>query len=48
MGGVQVSGWEATATLNKADFGVNGPAMLGTMLSDDVAVTLNISANEKK
>jgi polyisoprenoid-binding protein YceI len=46
--GAQISGWDATTTLNKADFGVNGPAMLGTMLGDEVAVTINISANQKK
>lgn len=48
MGGVQLSGWEATTTLNKSDFGVNGPAMLGKALGDEVVVTLNIEADYKK
>ncbi len=46
--GVQLTGWEATTILNKADFGVNGPAMLGTMLGDEVAITINIEADLKK
>ncbi|MBW8780341.1 MAG: polyisoprenoid-binding protein [Verrucomicrobia bacterium] len=48
MGGVQLSGWEATTTLSKSDFGVNGPAMLGKALGDEVVVTLNIEAYDKK
>jgi len=44
MQGAQLSGWEASVTLNKADFGVNGPAMLGKALGDDVAVTIGIEA----
>ena len=47
MQGAQLSGWEATATLNKADFGVNGPAMLGKALGDDVTVTIGIEADLK-
>ena len=46
--GVQLTGWEATTILNKADFGVNGPAMLGTMLGNEVAVTINIEADLKQ
>ena len=46
--GGQLAGWDATTTLNKADFGVNGPAILGTMLGDEVVVTINISAEMKK
>jgi polyisoprenoid-binding protein YceI len=45
MGGGQVSGWEATATLNRRDFGVNGPAMLGNALGDDVTVSITIEAD---
>ena len=45
MGGRQVSGWEATVTLNRRDFGVNGPAMLGKMLGDDVAVSITVEAD---
>ena len=45
MGGGQVSGWEATTTLNRRDFGVNGPAMLGNALGDDVTVSITIEAD---
>ena len=48
MGGVQLSGWEVTTTLDKSDFGVNGPSMLGKALGDEVAVTINIEADYKK
>ncbi|MBI5380981.1 MAG: polyisoprenoid-binding protein [Opitutae bacterium] len=47
MKGAVLSGWEATTTLNKADFGVNGPAMLGKALGDEVAITINIEAGKK-
>jgi polyisoprenoid-binding protein YceI len=47
MQGAQLSGWEATATLNKADFGVNGPAMLGKALGDEVTITISIEADLK-
>ncbi|HWZ94081.1 MAG TPA: YceI family protein [Opitutaceae bacterium] len=48
MNGAQLSGWEATTTLNKSDFGVNGPAILGAALGDDVAVTIDIEADLQK
>ena len=48
MRGAMLSGWEATTTLNKADFGVNGPAALGKMLGDEVAVTIGVEADLKK
>lgn len=47
MGG-QVSGWEAKTTLNRRDYGVNGPAMLGAAVGDEVAITINIEADLKK
>ena len=47
MQGAQLSGWEATTTLNKTDFGVNGPAMLGKALGDDVTITVGIEADLK-
>jgi polyisoprenoid-binding protein YceI len=47
MQGAQLSGWEATTTLNKTDFGVNGPAMLGKALGDDVTLTIGIEADLK-
>ena len=40
MRGAQLSGWEASTTISKADFGVTGPAMLGKALGDEVAVRL--------
>jgi len=46
--GAMLSGWEATTTLNKADFGVNGPAALGKMLGDEVAITIGVEADLKK
>jgi len=48
MRGAMLSGWEATTTLNKADFGVNGPAALGKMLGAEVAVTIGVEADLKK
>jgi polyisoprenoid-binding protein YceI len=43
-----LSGWEATTVLKKSDFGVNGPAMLGKVLGDEVTVDLSIEAGYKK
>jgi polyisoprenoid-binding protein YceI len=48
MRGAQLSGWEASTTLKKSDFGVTGPAMLGTALGEEVAVTIGIEADMKK
>jgi polyisoprenoid-binding protein YceI len=48
MGGSTVSGWEATATIKKSDFGVAGPAMLAKVLGDDVALSIGIEAGFKK
>ena len=47
MGGATVSGWEVTAKINKADFGVNGPAMLGKALGDEVTLNLSVEAGTK-
>jgi polyisoprenoid-binding protein YceI len=47
MKGMMLSGWEATTTLKRSDFGVNGPAMLGAALGDDVAVSIGIEADMK-
>jgi polyisoprenoid-binding protein YceI len=44
MKGMMLSGWEATTNLKRSDFGVNGPAMLGAALGDDVAVSIGIEA----
>lgn len=43
----QVSGWEATTTINRRDFGVNGPAMLGKAVGDDVTITIGVEAQKK-
>ncbi|HEY1763491.1 MAG TPA: YceI family protein [Opitutaceae bacterium] len=48
MMGSPVSGWEATTTINRRDYGVNGPAMLGTVVGDEVAISINIEADLKK
>lgn len=48
MRGTQLMGWEATTTLKRSDFGVNGPAMISKVLGDDVAVTINIESDLKK
>jgi polyisoprenoid-binding protein YceI len=48
MGGAKLVGWEATTTLNRKDFGVNGPAMLGAALGDDVTLTIAIEAGLKQ
>ena len=47
MGGSTVIGWEAVTTINKADFGVSGPAMLGKALGDTVTLTIGIEAGYK-
>jgi polyisoprenoid-binding protein YceI len=48
MMGAQLSGWDASVTLNRSDFGVNGPAMLGTALGNDVVVSITVEADLKK
>jgi polyisoprenoid-binding protein YceI len=47
MRGAQLSGWEATTTVKKSDFGVTGPAMLRTALGEDVAISIAIEADLK-
>lgn len=45
MKGAMLSGWEATATLNRNDFGITRyPKLLG----DDVPVTINVEADLQK
>ena len=46
--GAQLSGWEATTTVKKADFDLKGPAILGTMLGDDVTITIAVESALKK
>jgi polyisoprenoid-binding protein YceI len=43
-----LSGWEATTVLKRSDFGVNGPAMLGKVLGDEVTVNISVEAGLKK
>jgi polyisoprenoid-binding protein YceI len=45
--GTKVAGWEATTKVNRRDFGVNGPAMLGKMVGDDVTITISVEADTK-
>jgi polyisoprenoid-binding protein YceI len=46
--GTFLTGWEATTTIKKSDFGLAGPATLKDALGDDVALTINIEAGYKK
>ena len=46
--GAYVSGWEVTTPLKRHDFGVAGPAWLGTAIGEEVAVTIGIEADLKK
>ncbi len=45
-GGAQLSGWEATTTIDKKQFNVNDPPLLDAALGDDVAITINIEARK--
>lgn len=47
MGGSTVTGWEVTTKINKSDFGVNGPAMLGKALGDEVTLNISVEAGFK-
>ncbi len=47
MQGAKLVGWEATTTIKRADFGLQGPAMLGKALGEDAALTINIEADKK-
>jgi len=48
MTGAPVSGWEASTTLNRTDYGVDGPAMLGKAVGDEVTVSISVEADLKK
>ena len=45
MQGAQLSGWDGSVTLNRSDFGVNGPAMLGKALGNEVVVSITVEAD---
>jgi polyisoprenoid-binding protein YceI len=44
MRGAQLSGWEATATIDKKQFNMPDPPMLDAALGDEVAITINLEA----
>jgi polyisoprenoid-binding protein YceI len=48
MRGASLSGWTATTTLNKSDFGVSGPAYVRKMLGEEVAISISVEADLKK
>jgi polyisoprenoid-binding protein YceI len=45
MTGKPVSGWSATTTINRNDFGITGPAMLGKAVGNEVAITISVEAD---
>ncbi|MDD2763547.1 MAG: YceI family protein [Opitutaceae bacterium] len=48
MQGAMVSGWEARTKLDRRDFGVNGPAILGNVVGNEVDVTIAVEADLQK
>ncbi len=46
MRGSQLSGWEATTTIDKKQFNMADPAMLDAALGDDVAISINLEAKK--
>ena len=48
MRGAQLSGWEASTTIARRDFGVDGPAMMVKALGDEVAISISIEADLKQ
>jgi polyisoprenoid-binding protein YceI len=48
MQGAQLSGWEAEVTLNRKDFGVNGPSWAGNVIGESIKVSISIEADLKK
>ena len=48
MGGTQLSGWEATTTIDKKQWNMKDPPMLDAALGDDVTISINIEAGMKK
>jgi polyisoprenoid-binding protein YceI len=45
--GSTISGWEGSTTLKRTEFGLEGPPMLGKMLSENVEIQINITAETK-
>lgn len=48
MGGSTLTGWSATTTIKKSDYGLAGPAMLSKVLGDDVTINISVEAGYKK
>jgi polyisoprenoid-binding protein YceI len=48
MMGAQLSGWDASVTLLRGDFGVTGPAYADKILGKEVNVSISIEADLKK
>jgi len=48
MQGAQLSGWDASTTIKKSDFGVTGPPPAAAMLGDEVAISITVEAKLKK
>jgi polyisoprenoid-binding protein YceI len=48
MMGAQLSGWDASVTLNREDFGVTGPSYASKVLGTDVIVSITVEADLKK
>jgi polyisoprenoid-binding protein YceI len=48
MMGAQLSGWDATATIDRDDFGVKGPAYLGKAVGSEVGISISVEADLKK
>ncbi len=47
MRGAQLSGWDASVTLNREDFGVTGPSYASKVLGTEVAVSITVEADLK-
>jgi polyisoprenoid-binding protein YceI len=47
MKGAMLSGWEASTTLDRLDYGVTGPAMLGKAMGDEVTIMIGVEADLK-
>jgi len=47
MQGAKLVGWEATTTITRADFGLQGPAMLSKVIGADAAMTIEVEADKK-
>jgi len=48
MQGAQLSGWDASTTIKRSDFGVTGPPPADAMLGKDVAISITVEAKLKK